>query len=125
MDIPKTPLKIDHKNFKPEIKENYHNILKEKIKNCYVCGDSSHYARDCEKRFKPKESNDHIHNRINVNTLKVESENQNSDEFANLQYILLWSRLERKKEDVPLRTAYSQTGRLWQPKPSSLRAQAQ
>ncbi|GFV23755.1 hypothetical protein TNCV_959491 [Trichonephila clavipes] len=30
-----------------------------------------------------------------------------------------------KKEDVPLRTAYSQAGRLWQPKPSSLRAQAQ
>ncbi|GFV81101.1 hypothetical protein TNCV_2270851 [Trichonephila clavipes] len=27
--------------------------------------------------------------------------------------------------DVPLRTAYSQAGRLWQPKPSSLRAQAQ
>ncbi|GFX40461.1 hypothetical protein TNCV_1412711 [Trichonephila clavipes] len=30
-----------------------------------------------------------------------------------------------KKEEVPLRTAYSQAGRLWQPKPSSLRAQAQ
>ncbi|GFV17302.1 hypothetical protein TNCV_1802041 [Trichonephila clavipes] len=30
-----------------------------------------------------------------------------------------------KKEDVPLRTAYSQAGRLWQPKPSSLRAQVQ
>ncbi|GFU04285.1 DUF1758 domain-containing protein [Trichonephila clavipes] len=43
---------------------------------------------DCEKRFKPKESNDHIHNRINVNTLKVESEKQNSDEFAQqLQYV--------------------------------------
>ncbi|GFX06767.1 hypothetical protein TNCV_3113551 [Trichonephila clavipes] len=27
--------------------------------------------------------------------------------------------------DVPLRTAYSQAGRLWQLKPSSLRAQAQ
>ncbi|GFV91548.1 hypothetical protein TNCV_2385081 [Trichonephila clavipes] len=47
--------------------------------------DSSHHARDCEKRFKPKES--HIHNRINVNTLKIESEKQNSDEFANLQYV--------------------------------------
>ncbi|GFW09271.1 phosphatase and actin regulator 2 [Trichonephila clavipes] len=42
---------------------------------------------DCEKRFKPKESNSHMHNRINVNALKVESENQNSDEFANLQYV--------------------------------------
>ncbi|GFT17248.1 phosphatase and actin regulator 2 [Trichonephila clavipes] len=49
--------------------------------------DSSHYARDCEKRFKPKESNDHIHNRIKVNTLKVESEKPNSDEFGNLQYV--------------------------------------
>ncbi|GFT84523.1 transposon Tf2-6 polyprotein [Trichonephila clavipes] len=60
MDIPKTPLKIDHKTLN---------------------------QRDCEKRFKPKESNDHIHNRINVNTLKVESEKQNSDESANLQYV--------------------------------------
>ncbi|GFT54912.1 hypothetical protein TNCV_4888651 [Trichonephila clavipes] len=32
---------------------------------------------------------------------------------------------EKGKRDVPLRTAYSQAGRLWQPKPSSLRAQAQ
>ncbi|GFX18095.1 phosphatase and actin regulator 2 [Trichonephila clavipes] len=49
--------------------------------------DSSHCARDCEKRFKPKESNDHIRNRINVNTLKIESEKQNSDEFEQLQYV--------------------------------------
>ncbi|GFU44161.1 phosphatase and actin regulator 2 [Trichonephila clavipes] len=42
------------------------------------------------KRFKPKESNDHIHNRKNVNTLKVESEKQNSDEFANLQYVSIF-----------------------------------
>ncbi|GFW94367.1 phosphatase and actin regulator 2 [Trichonephila clavipes] len=52
----------------------------------YICGDSSHYARDCEKRFKPKESNSHIHNRINVNTLKIESEKQ-TDEFEQLQYV--------------------------------------
>ncbi|GFU83456.1 hypothetical protein TNCV_1346411 [Trichonephila clavipes] len=61
--------------------------MKEKIKNCFICGDSSHCARDCEKRFKPKESNDHIHNKINVNTLKIESEKQNSDECTNLQYV--------------------------------------
>ncbi|GFS76224.1 phosphatase and actin regulator 2 [Trichonephila clavipes] len=72
-------------NFNPKIKENYPQYLERENKNCYICGDSSHYARDCEKRFKPKES--HIHNRINVNTLKVESEKQNSDEFANLQYV--------------------------------------
>ncbi|GFU96851.1 hypothetical protein TNCV_418391 [Trichonephila clavipes] len=44
-------------------------------------------AQDREKRFKSKESNDHIHNKINVNTLKVESEKQNSEECANLQYV--------------------------------------
>ncbi|GFX15401.1 hypothetical protein TNCV_3303301 [Trichonephila clavipes] len=51
---------------------------------------SSKNGSHCEKRFKPKESNDHIHNRINVNTLKVESEKQNSDEFANLQYVSIF-----------------------------------
>ncbi|GFW18673.1 phosphatase and actin regulator 2 [Trichonephila clavipes] len=43
-----------------------------------------------DHRFKPKESNDHFHNRINVNTLKVESEKQNSDEFSNLQYVSIF-----------------------------------
>ncbi|GFV49446.1 hypothetical protein TNCV_4115651 [Trichonephila clavipes] len=81
------PFKNRSQNFKPKIKENYPQYLERENKNCYICGDSSHYARDCEKRFKPKESNHHIHNRKNVNTLKVESEKQNSDEFANLQYV--------------------------------------
>ncbi|GFU73139.1 uncharacterized protein TNCV_1354301 [Trichonephila clavipes] len=83
------PFKNRSRNFKPEIKENSPQYLGRENKNCYIyiCGDSSHYARDCEKRFKPKESNSHIHNRINVNTLKVESEKQNSDEFAQLQYV--------------------------------------
>ncbi|GFV18276.1 phosphatase and actin regulator 2 [Trichonephila clavipes] len=81
------PFKNRSQNFKPKIKENYPQYLERENKNCFICGDSSHYARDCEKRFKPKESNDYIHNRINVNTLKVESEKQNSDEFANLQYV--------------------------------------
>ncbi|GFW69517.1 transposon Tf2-6 polyprotein [Trichonephila clavipes] len=80
------PFKNRSQNFKPKIKENYPQYLERENKNCFICGDSSHYARDCEKRFKPKESNDHIHNRINVNTLKVESEKQN-DEFAHLQYV--------------------------------------
>ncbi|GFT71215.1 hypothetical protein TNCV_3002111 [Trichonephila clavipes] len=81
------PFKNRSQNFKPKIKENYPQYLERENKNCFICGDSSHYARDCEKRFKPKESYDHIHNRINVNTLKIESEKQNSDEFANLQYV--------------------------------------
>ncbi|GFT39981.1 retrovirus-related Pol polyprotein from transposon 412 [Trichonephila clavipes] len=79
------PFKNRPRNFKPEIKENYPQNLERENKNCYICGDSSHYARDCEKRFKPKES--YIHNRKNANTLKVVSEKQNSDEFAQLQYV--------------------------------------
>ncbi|GFY33636.1 retrovirus-related Pol polyprotein from transposon opus [Trichonephila clavipes] len=81
------PFKNRSRNFKPEIRENSPQYLERENKNCYICGDSSHYTRDYEKRFKPKESNSHIHNRINVNTLKVESEKQNSDEFAQLQYV--------------------------------------
>ncbi|GFW34699.1 transposon Tf2-6 polyprotein [Trichonephila clavipes] len=80
----------ESQNFKPKIKENYPQYLERENKNCYICGDSSHYARDREKRFKLKESNSHIHNRINVNTLKVESEKQNSDEFENLQYVSIF-----------------------------------
>ncbi|GFX03275.1 phosphatase and actin regulator 2 [Trichonephila clavipes] len=81
------PFKNRSQNFKPKIKENYPQYLERENKNCFICGDSSHYARDCEKRFKPKESNDYIHNRINVNTLKVESEKQNSDGFEQFQYV--------------------------------------
>ncbi|GFW95119.1 integrase catalytic domain-containing protein [Trichonephila clavipes] len=62
------PFKNRSQNFKPKIKENYPQYLERENKNCFICGDSSHCARDCEKRFKPKESNDHIHNRTNVNT---------------------------------------------------------
>ncbi|GFW09137.1 retrovirus-related Pol polyprotein from transposon 412 [Trichonephila clavipes] len=81
------PFKNRSQNFKPKIKENYPQYLERENKNCFICGDSSHYARDCEKRFKPKESNDHIHNKTNVNTLKIESEKQNSDECSNLKYV--------------------------------------
>ncbi|GFV25651.1 retrovirus-related Pol polyprotein from transposon 412 [Trichonephila clavipes] len=84
------PFKNRSQNFKPKIKENYPQYLERENKNCFICGDSSHCARDCEKRFKPKESNDHIHNRINVNTLKVESKKQNSGEIANLQYVSIF-----------------------------------
>ncbi|GFX41724.1 hypothetical protein TNCV_234031 [Trichonephila clavipes] len=81
------PFKNRSQNFKPKIKENYPQYLERENKNCFICGDSSHCARDCEKRFKPKESNDHIHNKTNVNTLKIESEKQNSDECSNLKYV--------------------------------------
>ncbi|GFV90663.1 phosphatase and actin regulator 2 [Trichonephila clavipes] len=81
------PFKNRSQNFKPKIKENYPQYHERENKNCFICGDSSHYARDCKKRFKSKESNDHIHNKINVNTLKIESEKQNSNECANLQYV--------------------------------------
>ncbi|GFU33959.1 integrase catalytic domain-containing protein [Trichonephila clavipes] len=81
------PFKNRSQNFKPKIKENYPQYLERENKNYFICGDSSHCARDCEKRFKPKESNDHIHNRINVNTLKIVSEKQNSDKFEQFQYV--------------------------------------
>ncbi|GFT30717.1 transposon Tf2-6 polyprotein [Trichonephila clavipes] len=84
------PFKKRSQNFKPKIKENYPQYLERENKNCYICGDSSHYARDCKKRFKSKESNSHIRNKINVNTLKVESEKQNSGEIANLQYVSIF-----------------------------------
>ncbi|GFU69095.1 DUF1758 domain-containing protein [Trichonephila clavipes] len=51
------------RNYKPKIKDSYPQNLERQNKNCYICGDSSHYAKDCEKRFKPKEPNGHIHNR--------------------------------------------------------------
>ncbi|GFT79225.1 retrovirus-related Pol polyprotein from transposon 412 [Trichonephila clavipes] len=81
------PFKNKSQNFKTKIKENYPQYHERENKNCFICGDSSHCARDCEKRFKPKESNDHIHNKTNVNTLKIESEKQNSDECSNLKYV--------------------------------------
>ncbi|GFT27306.1 phosphatase and actin regulator 2 [Trichonephila clavipes] len=81
------PFKNRPRNFKPKIRDNYPQYLEREDKNCYICGDSSHCARDCEKRFKLKESNSHIHNRKNANTLNVESEKQSSDEFAQLQYV--------------------------------------
>ncbi|GFX48834.1 transposon Tf2-6 polyprotein [Trichonephila clavipes] len=79
------PFKNRPRNYKPKIRDNYPQNLERQNKNCYICGDSSHYARDCEKRFKPKES--HIHIRKNANSLKVKSEKQKSDEFAQLQYV--------------------------------------
>ncbi|GFT70105.1 integrase catalytic domain-containing protein [Trichonephila clavipes] len=108
------PFKNRSQNFKPKIKENYPQYLERENKNCYICGDSSHCARDCEKRFKPKESNDHIHNRINVNTLKVESEKQNSDEFSNLQYRMVEVKpinlsLNQHSPGLSVRTAISPT----------------
>ncbi|GFU10112.1 ATP-dependent DNA helicase [Trichonephila clavipes] len=69
------PFKNKSQNFKPKIR-TIPNILKEKIKIAIYAVIHLIAQRDCEKRFKPKESNDHIHNRINVNTLKVESENK-------------------------------------------------
>ncbi|GFX43714.1 hypothetical protein TNCV_4109941 [Trichonephila clavipes] len=79
------PFKNRSQNFKPKIKENYPQYFERENKNCFICGDSSHYARDCEKRFKPKESNDHIPNRINVNTLKVNGAMKTSSVDFNSQ----------------------------------------
>ncbi|GFV48063.1 integrase catalytic domain-containing protein [Trichonephila clavipes] len=40
------PFKNKSQNFKPKIKENYPQYHERENKNCYICGDSSHYARD-------------------------------------------------------------------------------
>ncbi|GFU47529.1 integrase catalytic domain-containing protein [Trichonephila clavipes] len=98
------PFKNRSQNFKPKIKENYPQYLERENKNCFIWGDSSHCARDCEKRFKPKESNNHIHNRINVNTLKFESEKQNSDEFEQFQYVNIF--VENQPVTVLIDSAY-------------------
>ncbi|GFW03247.1 retrovirus-related Pol polyprotein from transposon opus [Trichonephila clavipes] len=50
------PFKNRPRNYKPKIRDSYPQNLERQNKNCYICGDSSHYARDCEKCFKPKES---------------------------------------------------------------------
>ncbi|GFV68993.1 hypothetical protein TNCV_3323801 [Trichonephila clavipes] len=45
------PFKNRSQNFKPKIKENNPQYLERENKNCYICGDSSHCARDllCKK----------------------------------------------------------------------------
>ncbi|GFY14313.1 hypothetical protein TNCV_1020781 [Trichonephila clavipes] len=57
------PFKNRPRNYKLKVKDSYPQNLERQNKNCYICGDYTHYARDCEKRFKPKESNGHIHSR--------------------------------------------------------------
>ncbi|GFW46604.1 CCHC-type domain-containing protein [Trichonephila clavipes] len=82
------PFKNRSRNYKPKIRDSYPQNLERQNKNCYICGDSSHYASYREKRFKPKETNGHIHNRKNANSLKVKSEKKKSYEFAQqLQYV--------------------------------------
>ncbi|GFV39806.1 DUF1758 domain-containing protein [Trichonephila clavipes] len=45
------PFKNRSQNFKPKVKENYPQYLERENKNCFICGDSSHCARDllCKK----------------------------------------------------------------------------
>ncbi|GFX05016.1 hypothetical protein TNCV_2249991 [Trichonephila clavipes] len=50
------PFKNRSRNYKPKNRDRYPQNLERQNKNCYTCDDSSHYARDCEKCFKPKES---------------------------------------------------------------------
>ncbi|GFV17968.1 hypothetical protein TNCV_3442621 [Trichonephila clavipes] len=64
------PFKNRSQNFKPKIKENYPQYLERENKIAIYAVIHLIAQGDCEKRFKPKESNDHIHNKINVNTLK-------------------------------------------------------
>ncbi|GFX40677.1 retrovirus-related Pol polyprotein from transposon opus [Trichonephila clavipes] len=82
------PFKNRSQNFKPKIKERtIPNIMKEKIKIALYAVIHLITQETVRSVLNLKKSNDHIHNRINVNTLKIESEKQNSDECANLQYV--------------------------------------
>ncbi|GFT04183.1 hypothetical protein TNCV_3154341 [Trichonephila clavipes] len=87
------PFKNRSRNYKLKSRDSYPPNLERKNKNWYICSDTTHYARDCEKRFKPKESNCHINNRKNVNSLKVKNEKQKNDEFVQqLQYVNIFVR---------------------------------
>ncbi|GFV10655.1 retrovirus-related Pol polyprotein from transposon opus, partial [Trichonephila clavipes] len=83
------PFKNRSQNFKPKIKENYPQYLERENKNCfiYIYAVIHLITQETVRSVLSKESNDHIHNRINVNTLKVESEKQNSDGFEQFQYV--------------------------------------
>ncbi|GFU49349.1 hypothetical protein TNCV_974611 [Trichonephila clavipes] len=50
------PFKNRSRNYKPKSRDSYSKNLERQNKNCCIRGDSSHYAIDCEKRFKPKKS---------------------------------------------------------------------
>ncbi|GFU13685.1 phosphatase and actin regulator 2 [Trichonephila clavipes] len=87
MDIPKTPLKIDHKTLNQRLKRTIPNILKEKIKIALYA--VIHLIAQETVRSVLNLKNLMITSIIktNVNTLKIESEKQNSEECANLQYV--------------------------------------
>ncbi|GFX29012.1 phosphatase and actin regulator 2 [Trichonephila clavipes] len=84
MDIPKTPLKIDHETLNQRLKRTIPKILKEKIK----------IALYAVIHLITQETVRNVLNLKNLTTTsiieKVEGEKQNSDEFANLQYVSIF-----------------------------------
>ncbi|GFT60016.1 phosphatase and actin regulator 2 [Trichonephila clavipes] len=88
------PFKNRSQNFKPKSKENYPQYLEEKIKIALYAAIHLIAQETVRSVLNLKESNSHIHNRINVNTLKIESEKQNSDECANLQYVNIFVEIQ-------------------------------
>ncbi|GFU26102.1 integrase catalytic domain-containing protein [Trichonephila clavipes] len=48
---PQDPFKNKSQNFKTKIKENYPQYHERENKNCFICGDSSHCARDCAHAY--------------------------------------------------------------------------
>ncbi|GFU88921.1 hypothetical protein TNCV_4445961 [Trichonephila clavipes] len=90
MEIPKTPLKIDHKTLNQRLKRTIPNILKEKIKIAIYAVIHLITQETVRSVLNLKNLTSHIRNKINVNTLKVESEKQNSGEIANLQYVSIF-----------------------------------
>ncbi|GFX29021.1 hypothetical protein TNCV_3030641 [Trichonephila clavipes] len=81
------PFKNKSQNFKTKIKENYPQYHEREIKIALYAVIHLITQETVRSVLNLKESNDHIHNKTNVNTLKIESEKQNSDECSNLKYV--------------------------------------
>ncbi|GFW04154.1 hypothetical protein TNCV_2669191 [Trichonephila clavipes] len=85
------PFKNRSRNFKPKIKDNYPQYLEGQNKNCFIYA-VIHLITQETVRSVLNRKNLTTTSIIekNVNALKVESEKQNSDEFANLQYVSIF-----------------------------------
>ncbi|GFS49523.1 phosphatase and actin regulator 2 [Trichonephila clavipes] len=81
------PFKNRSQNFKPKIKENYPQYLERKIKIALYAVIHLITQETVRSVLNLKNLTTTSIIKINVNTLKIEGEKQNSDECANLQYV--------------------------------------
>ncbi|GFT93010.1 integrase catalytic domain-containing protein [Trichonephila clavipes] len=105
------PFKNRSQNFKPKIKENYPQYHERENKNCFICGDSSHCARDllCKKANGAMKTSSVEFISRSPNPLPMKSKHQR---FVLLQRIFQpWQWKRRKK-----RNRFEQTSRTLQRK---------